>query len=109
MSSAAMQPLRHWGMKYIMRKSYKRPAEPIKSWNIVKGDMVYIRSGKDAGTTGRVLTVIRKTNRVIVEGRNLVRKHVRARRGQPQAAVGIISRPSPIHYSNVNLLDPTLK
>ncbi len=101
-----MRPLRMFVRRALLRRpDYKDPA-PIPRWNIVQGDTVYIRSGRDAGKTGRVLRVMRKENRVVVEGCNLVKRAVKVVAG---GKGGIIPTPSPIHYSNVNLLDPTLK
>lgn len=59
--------------------------------------------GKDKGLTGVVQTVIRSKNRVIVEGRNLVKKHVK--RTETHEG-GIFSKEAPLHVSNVQLLDP---
>ncbi len=101
-----VRPLRMFVRRALLRRpNYKEP-EPIPRWNVVQGDMVYVRSGRDAGKSGRVLRVLRSENRVIVEGCNLVKRAVKVLAG---GKGGIIPMPSPIHYSNVNLLDPTLK
>lgn len=89
----------------MLRERDFKNIEPIPTWKIVRGDIVYIRSGRDAGKTGRVTKVLRKVNRLIVDGCNMVKRHVRVGEGQKG---GVIPMPSPIHYSNVNLLDPTL-
>merc|ERR1712065_98753 len=57
----------------VARKSY----DTIKSWKIVKGDTVEILTGKDAGRRGTVERVIRKKNKVILDGLNLVKKPTR--------------------------------
>lgn len=84
-------------------RTIKRPVEPIKKWHIVKGDTVAVLSGSDKGKTGKVVAVLRKQNRVVVEGVNLVNKSMRATETQKG---GIIKIEQPIHYSNVNLVDP---
>lgn len=74
-------------------------------WKILRGDKVQISSGKDKGQVGTVLKVIRdsKFPRVVVEGLNLSKRHVKRTKDNPG---GIISVESPLHYSNVSLLDP---
>lgn len=52
-------------------KPNKKPQVPFKNWQIVKGDEVQVRSGKDKGKTGKVTKVYRKSNAVVVEGLNL--------------------------------------
>lgn len=68
--------------------------------NIKKNDTVVVLSGKSKGVTGKVLRVFTGTNKVLVEGANLVKKHVKP---NPQAGEqgGIIEREAPIHASNV--------
>ncbi|UCD16246.1 MAG: 50S ribosomal protein L24 [Candidatus Zixiibacteriota bacterium] len=67
--------------------------------NIKKGDIVYVRRGKDRGKTGKILHVFTKTNRVIVEGINLISRHTRPTRTNPKG--GIVRKEAPIHRSNV--------
>ncbi|GBG65947.1 hypothetical protein CBR_g54238 [Chara braunii] len=50
---------------------WKAPQQLFKCWKILRGDMVMIMAGKDKGLTGTISRVVRKQNRVIVEGRNL--------------------------------------
>jgi large subunit ribosomal protein L24 len=71
---------------------------------IRKNDMVVVISGNAKGKTGKVLKVYPETGRVIVEGVNIVKRHSRPRQKNPQG--GILQRESPIHASNVMLLDP---
>lgn len=71
---------------------------------IRKGDKVIILSGKDRGKSGRVLKVMPSKNRVIVEGVNLVKKHMR-RRSENEPG-GIQEIPAPLHISKVNLFCP---
>jgi large subunit ribosomal protein L24 len=72
---------------------------------IRKNDLVIVRAGKDRGKRGRVLRVISSTNRVVVEGVNLIKRHTRP---NPQRNIkgGIVEREAPIHASNVMLVDP---
>src|SRR6476660_7457053 len=83
---------------------------------IKKGDLVQVISGAtearggDRGKQGRVIEVIAEKNRVVVEGINLVTKHVRV--GQTQRGTktgGIETHEAPIHVSNVALVDPDSK
>ena len=67
--------------------------------HIKKGDMVEIISGDHKGATGRVLRVIPEKNKVVVQGHNIAKKHVRPSRKNPQG--GRINVEQPIHVSNV--------
>jgi large subunit ribosomal protein L24 len=71
---------------------------------IKRGDKVVIITGKDKGKTGTVRGIVTKTNRVLVEGLNIVKRHQRAR--QQGQASQIVEREAPIHMSNVMLIDP---
>jgi len=70
---------------------------------IKKNDEVYVLSGKDRGKTGRVLIVLPRENKVVVEGVQLIKRHTRA---NPQRNIqgGIVEKESPIHISNVALV-----
>lgn len=70
---------------------------------IKKDDMVMVRSGKYKGKTGKVLKVYPKTNKVTVEGINIVKRHVKPTQAQPQG--GIVELTKPIWISKVGLLD----
>ncbi|MBR4789221.1 MAG: 50S ribosomal protein L24 [Bacteroidales bacterium] len=76
----------------------------MKKLKIKKGDTVYVNAGNDKGKTGKVLTILKDKDRVIVEGVNLVSKHTKPNPQQPQG--GIVKKEAGIHISNVNLLDP---
>jgi large subunit ribosomal protein L24 len=72
---------------------------------IRKGDTVQVISGKDRGATGRVLLVLRKEERVLVEGVNRVKRHTKIQsttRGAQEG--GIVTQEAPIHISNVMLV-----
>lgn len=70
---------------------------------IRKGDTVQIIAGKDKGKTGTILTALPRTEQVIIEGINVVKKHQKNRRVRSQGQ--IIDKSLPIHVSNVALLD----
>ncbi len=72
--------------------------------HIKKGDIVYVNTGEDRGKTGRVLRVLVKDNRAIVEGINIVSKHTKPSAKNPQG--GIEKKEAPVHISNLNVLDP---
>ena len=74
------------------------------AFHIKKGDTVEIIAGDHKGATGKVLRVIPDRNRVIVQGHNLVKKHVRPSRKNPQG--GRINVEQPIHISNVLPVNP---
>ena len=75
-----------------------------KKLHIKKGDTVQVIAGDDNGKKGRVLEIIRKTNRAIVEGVNMMKKHTKPNTEYPQG--GIVEKEAPIHISNLMLVDP---
>jgi len=75
-----------------------------KKLHIKKGDMVFVNAGDNKGQQGRVLEVILKKDRAIVEGINMASKHSKPSKAAPQG--GIIKREAPVHISNLNLIDP---
>jgi large subunit ribosomal protein L24 len=75
-----------------------------KKLHIKKGDTVIVITGNYKGQKGRVLEVIRKSERAIVEGVNMVKKHSKPDANNPQG--GIIEKESSIHISNLMLVDP---
>jgi large subunit ribosomal protein L24 len=72
--------------------------------HIKKGDIVEIIAGDHKGATGRVLRVLPEKNRVVVQGHNVAKKHVRPSRRNPQG--GRINVEQPIHISNVLPVNP---
>ena len=73
---------------------------------VKKGDTVIVRSGKDRGARGKVLLTLPKTNRVLVEGVNRVKKHTKVTTTQRGAQTGgIVTQEAPIHISNVQVVD----
>jgi large subunit ribosomal protein L24 len=72
--------------------------------NIKKNDTVKVISGKNKGTVGKVLRVFPTTNKVVVEGVAVVKKHMKPSQENPQG--GIVEKFMAIHASNVMLIDP---
>ena len=70
-----------------------------------KNDSVKVISGSYKGQTGRVLKIISKNNRVLVEGINKVKKHMKPSQENPQG--GIVEKDMSIHASNLMFLDKT--
>ena len=71
---------------------------------IRKNDNIIVIAGNSKGSTGKVLKVFPKKNRVIVEGVNMRKRHTKPNQANPQG--GIIEMEAPIEASNVMLLDP---
>lgn len=76
---------------------------------IRKGDMVQILLGKDRGKSAKVLTVYPKEKKVLVEGVNVYKKHINAKKQGVDSAGGIIDIQKPVYLSNVMLVCPTCK
>lgn len=72
--------------------------------HIKKGDTVYVNTGEDRGKTGKVLEVLVKDQRAIVEGLNMITKHTKPNAKNTQG--GRIKQEAPIHISNLQVLDP---
>jgi large subunit ribosomal protein L24 len=68
---------------------------------IRRGDTVIVLAGNDKGKTGKVLRVERESNRVLVEGVKLIKRHTRPTQRNPKG--GIVEREGSIHVSNVAL------
>ena len=71
---------------------------------VKREDTVVVIAGKDKGKTGKVVKVFPKTNKVIVEGVNVVTKHQKPSAINPQG--GIVNTEAAIHVSNVMPVDP---
>ena len=67
------------------------------------GDNVKILAGKDKGKTGKVIKTLRKDDRVVVEGINMIKKHIKPNQSNDQG--GIIDMEASIHVSNVKKID----
>lgn len=70
---------------------------------VKKGDTVIVRTGRDKGKKGEILSINRSDMRVIVKGINVVKKHTKP--SQTDAG-GIVQKELSIHISNISLLDP---
>ncbi len=71
------------------------------------GDTVQVVAGSDKGKTGEIIQILRKENRVIVEGINMVTKHIKPSQADPEG--GVVTREAPIHASNVAYYDGKAK
>ena len=81
-----------------------------QTYHIKKNDTVKVIAGKDKGKNGKVLRVIPKKDRVIVEKINMIKRHMKPNQQTRQG--GILEKESPIHISNLMLIcskctDPT--
>ena len=74
--------------------------------NLKVGDKVIVIAGSNKGKEGTIKKVLKKDNRVIIEGLNLVKKH---QKGNGQESGGILEIEAPIHASNVMIIDPKTK
>lgn len=77
-------------------------------YKIRKNDEIFVLKGKDKGRRGKVLRVLHDSNRALVEGVNLIKKHVRP---NPQTGVkgGIVAREASINVSNLAIYNPATK
>ena len=71
----------------------------MRTFHVKKGDEVVVIAGADKGKRGRIITVVAKKNRVIVEGAHMIKKHMRKSQQYPQGQ--IVEREGSIHSSNV--------
>jgi large subunit ribosomal protein L24 len=67
-----------------------------------KGDTVQIIAGKEEGSQGEIIEVLPKANKVIIEGRNIAKRHTKATQKNQKA--DIVEKPMPIDASNVMLV-----
>lgn len=74
--------------------------------NFKTGDKVVVIAGKDKGKVGNIIKTLRKENRVVVEGINIVKKTVKPN-GQNPGSITEVE--APIHASNVMIIDPKTK
>jgi large subunit ribosomal protein L24 len=82
----------------------------MATMKIKKGDTVQVLTGKDKGQTGKVIAVNRETGRVTVEGVNRVTRHTKAGQSSRGSRTGgLVVQESPIHVSNVAVVDPSDK
>ena len=74
----------------------------IMQTKIKKDDKVKVLTGKDKGKIGKVLKVVKKTNRAVIENINVVKVHQRPTQANPQG--GIVDKNMPIHVSNLMIM-----
>ena len=74
--------------------------------NLKVGDKVIVIAGSNKGKEGTIKKVLKKENRVIIEGINMVKKHQKASGNE---SGGILEVEAPIHASNVMIIDPKTK
>ncbi len=75
----------------------------MKKFKLKKDDKVQVLAGKDKGKIGKVLKVLRKKDRIVVEKVNMVKRHTKANPYTQQPG-GIIEKEAPLHISNVALV-----
>ena len=75
-----------------------------KKTHIKKGDMVQVNTGSYKGKEGRVIEVVRESDRALVEGVNMIKRHTKPNAQYPDG--GIINKEAPIHLSNLMYIDP---
>jgi large subunit ribosomal protein L24 len=85
----------------------KTQAEKKHKLHVKSGDTVKVIAGNDKGKTGKVVAVKTDTNKVIVEGVNIISKHNKPSAKSPQG--GIEKKEAAIHASNVQLVDASGK
>lgn len=83
-----------------MAKELKRQN---KKFRLKKGDKVKVITGKDKGKQGEIIRVIRESDRVVVAGINLVKRHTKP---SAQSTGGVVEKELSIHISNVSAIDP---
>src|ERR1700712_1094350 len=71
--------------------------------HVRKGDQVEVISGNHKGTSGKVLEVIARKERVLVEGVRMIKRHLKKSQDNPQGKIA--EREGPIHISNVKVLE----
>ena len=74
--------------------------------NFKTGDKVVVIAGKDKGKEGKITKVLRNENKIVIEGVNVVKKHVKP---NGQNAGSIVELEAPINASNVMIIDPKTK
>jgi large subunit ribosomal protein L24 len=68
-------------------------------FHVKKGDQVVVLAGKEKGKSGKIIAVLTKKSRVVVEGLQMIKKHTRKSQQNPNGA--IVEREGSIHISNV--------
>jgi large subunit ribosomal protein L24 len=73
------------------------------TFHVKKGDQVEVISGNFKGSSGKILEVIPRKQRVLIEGVRIIKKHLRKSQDNPQGKIA--EREGPIHISNVKLIE----
>src|SRR5438477_6113015 len=76
-------------------------------FHVKKGDNVEVISGNFRGSSGKILQVLPKKQRVLIEGVRIIKKHLRKSQDNPSGKIA--EREGPIHISNVRLIEKTEK
>lgn len=88
-------------------KNSKVTTKSVFKIRLKKDDVVVVRAGKYKGQSGKVLATHPTTNKVTVEGINIVKKHMKPNKQYPQG--GIIPITKPFDVSKVGIVDPSTK
>jgi large subunit ribosomal protein L24 len=75
----------------------------MTKFHVKKGDQVVVLAGKEKGKQGRIISVMPKQSRVVIEGLAMIKKHTRKSQQNPNGA--IVDREGSIHISNVKKAD----
>lgn len=75
----------------------------MSKFHVKKGDQVAVIAGKEKGKSGKIIAVLAKKQRVIVEGLQMIKKHERKSQNNPNGA--IVEREGSIHISNVKKVE----
>jgi large subunit ribosomal protein L24 len=76
-----------------------------KKFHVKKGDTVKVIAGDDKSKSGKVLAIISSDNKALVEGVNIVTKHIKPTASKPNG--GIEKKEAPVHISNLMLVNPS--
>ena len=82
-----------------------KQVKKVAKIHVRKGDTAIVIAGNDKGQKGKVLEVLRAKNRAIIEGVNMITKHVKPSANNPEG--GIEKTEAPIHISNIMVVDPS--
>ena len=75
----------------------------MEKFHVKKGDNVVVISGREKGKQGRIISVLPKKSRVVVEGLHMMKKHMR--KSQQNQNGGIVEREGSVHVSNVRKVE----
>ena len=74
----------------------------MTTFHVHKGDEVLVISGSQRGRKGKVLEIITNSSRALIEGVNMIKKHVRPTQENPKG--GVMEREGTVHISNLKLI-----